>query len=256
MRVLVTRPRPQAIPWVEALRAQGVDAQALPLIDIAPAPDAAALSAQWLALADHALVIFVSPNAVERFFAARPAAASWPASLLAAAPGPGTRAGAARCGRGAHRGAARAGGPVRFRGPVEPARGVAMAGRFGARGARRRRARLAGRPACVRAARTCASCRPMRAPCRCPRPGAAPAARGARDAGGSRVALQQRAGDRPSGAPRAGHELVARTCDRHRTRASPNVRATLGFGVVHEAPPTVHAVVAALQHATLQSPAS
>src|SRR5512139_787098 len=37
-----------------------------------------------------AMLVFVSPNAVTQFFARRPAAASWPAGVLAAAPGPGT----------------------------------------------------------------------------------------------------------------------------------------------------------------------
>ena len=36
------------------------------------------------------LVVFVSSNAVARFFAVRPAGAAWPQGLLAAAPGPGT----------------------------------------------------------------------------------------------------------------------------------------------------------------------
>ena len=36
-RLIVTRPQPEADRWVEQLRAQGVQAQALPLIEIGPA---------------------------------------------------------------------------------------------------------------------------------------------------------------------------------------------------------------------------
>jgi uroporphyrinogen-III synthase len=90
MRVLVTRPAAQAGEWVERLRAAGLQAEALPLIDIAPAPDTAAVAAAWVALPLQALVVFVSPNAAAHFFAARPAQASWPAAVLAASPGPGS----------------------------------------------------------------------------------------------------------------------------------------------------------------------
>ena len=89
MRVLVTRPQGQAASWVQRLRERGVDAYALPLIGIAPAADLAAVQAAWHRLGDYRLVTFVSPNAVEHFFAARPREAGWP-SVRAASPGPGT----------------------------------------------------------------------------------------------------------------------------------------------------------------------
>ena len=92
MRIIVTRPAAQAVGWVEALRALGLEAQALPLIGIEPAPDRVPLHAAWLRLPQHALVIFVSANAVNHFFAARPDAAQWPAELPAASTGPGTSA--------------------------------------------------------------------------------------------------------------------------------------------------------------------
>jgi uroporphyrinogen-III synthase len=88
--VLVTRPAAQAAAWVERLRAAGLDAQPLPLIAIEPATDPAALRAAWHTLASRALVMFVSPNAVAGFFAARPEGASWPDGLRAGATGPGT----------------------------------------------------------------------------------------------------------------------------------------------------------------------
>ena len=90
MRVLVTRPAAQARDWVERLHAAGIDAAALPLIDIAAVDDDAALRAAWRGLEGAALVMFVSPNAVAHFFAARPAHAAWPPVLLAASPGPAT----------------------------------------------------------------------------------------------------------------------------------------------------------------------
>lgn len=90
MRVIVTRPVAQAAGWVDALRAAGVDAVALPLIGIEPLADTGAIAAAWRTLDRQALVMFVSANAVEQFFAARPADAAWPAALPAGSTGPGT----------------------------------------------------------------------------------------------------------------------------------------------------------------------
>ena len=92
MRVLVTRPAGQAGEWVEGLRAAGLDAVALPLIGIGPPEDLAAVREAWARLPGHAMAMFVSPNAAEHFFAARPAGAAWPAGVVAASPGPGTTA--------------------------------------------------------------------------------------------------------------------------------------------------------------------
>jgi uroporphyrinogen-III synthase len=89
-RVLVTRPAEQAGPWVERLRERGIAAEALPLIEIAPPADTAALRAAWADLATCRLVVFVSANAVLHFFAARPAALAWPDGVDAGAPGSGT----------------------------------------------------------------------------------------------------------------------------------------------------------------------
>lgn len=96
MKVLVTRPAEQAQAWLERLRATGFEAEALPLLAIEPAQDGAAVQASWQALSSQRMVMFVSPNAAQHFFALRPGAASsmsveaWPAGVLAAAPGPGT----------------------------------------------------------------------------------------------------------------------------------------------------------------------
>ncbi len=89
--VVVTRPQPQADEWVARLQALGQAAMALPLMRIERvlAFDAAVADA-WRDLARHRLVMFVSPNAVLAFCAARPAGVRWPQTTLAAATGPGT----------------------------------------------------------------------------------------------------------------------------------------------------------------------
>jgi uroporphyrinogen-III synthase len=97
-RVIVTRPRAQAQAWVRALLESGVDAQALPLIDITPAPDPLPVQQAWGELYGLAFVMFVSANAVEHFFALRPAWASWPAGLRAGSTGQGTTAALRACG--------------------------------------------------------------------------------------------------------------------------------------------------------------
>lgn len=88
--LLVTRPQPQADAWVDLLAARGLPALALPLLAIEPVADTEPVLAAWQALADKALVMFVSPNAAERFFALRPAGCRWPADAVAAGTGPGT----------------------------------------------------------------------------------------------------------------------------------------------------------------------
>lgn len=89
LQLLVTRPRAQADDWVSRLRAAGWAAEALPLIDIAGPADPEAVRAARDRLADFALVVFVSPNAVARFFDGVPPR-PWPAATLAGSPGPGT----------------------------------------------------------------------------------------------------------------------------------------------------------------------
>lgn len=94
-QVIVTRPQPQADEWVARLRSLGLAAGALPLLGIDDPTDAAAVQAAWRTLAGvgelPAMVMFVSPSAVDRFFAQRPAGLAWPAGVLACGPGPGTR---------------------------------------------------------------------------------------------------------------------------------------------------------------------
>lgn len=85
--LLVTRPRPQCAAWLARLAALGVRAAALPLIEILPARDPSPVVAAWAALPAADLAVFVSPNAVEQFFAHGRA---WPAQTLAACVGPGS----------------------------------------------------------------------------------------------------------------------------------------------------------------------
>ena len=87
MRIIVTRPQREAQDWVQALRQAGHEALALPLISIAPAPDAAALQQTWRRIGGYLGLMFVSANAVDGFFAARPADAPLPAQAWATGPG-------------------------------------------------------------------------------------------------------------------------------------------------------------------------
>lgn len=92
MRLIVTRPAAQALAWVQALQALSVDACALPLLGIEAIDEPTLLQADWRGLHHLALVMFVSANAVQHFFAARPEGVPWPQHVAAASTGPGTTA--------------------------------------------------------------------------------------------------------------------------------------------------------------------
>jgi len=98
--LIVTRPAAQAADWVHQFTQLGLQAHALPLIAIEPAVDPAPLLAARQALASYRLVMFVSSNAVQHFFAAGPVRAAWPAEVLAGSPGPGTSSALLRAGVG------------------------------------------------------------------------------------------------------------------------------------------------------------
>ena len=69
--VIVTRPAREAQRWVRQLEQNGFTAEALPLIEIAPADqpaDVQALRQAWQGLNDYAACLFVSGNAVTHFF--------------------------------------------------------------------------------------------------------------------------------------------------------------------------------------------
>lgn len=90
MRVLVTRPADDARRWVQALCERGVQAESLPLIEIAPLADTTALQAAWQTVPLQAALMFVSANAVQHFMAARPAGVALQAQAWGT--GPGTQA--------------------------------------------------------------------------------------------------------------------------------------------------------------------
>lgn len=73
MPVIVTRPQRDAQRWVQALQAQGIDALALPLIEIRALSERSAITAAWHGCARYQAIMFVSAAAVDHFFAARPA---------------------------------------------------------------------------------------------------------------------------------------------------------------------------------------
>jgi uroporphyrinogen-III synthase len=100
-RVIVTRPERDAESWVTALTQRGLQAVALPLINIEALPVSPALQQAWREIGRYAALMFVSGNAVAAFFGSNQAAGqerrAYPAIDLIAnqglrymAPGPGT----------------------------------------------------------------------------------------------------------------------------------------------------------------------
>ena len=102
-RVIVTRPAREAARWVGVLAARGLDALALPLIDIVPEPRRGALLEARARLADWHAAMFVSGNAVEGLLESNQTQASVDITLSAIntrawSPGPGTTAALLRAG--------------------------------------------------------------------------------------------------------------------------------------------------------------
>lgn len=103
MRVIVTRPAREANKWAAALSDTGYDAVALPLVEVAAAPEPHSVSAAWQTLGGFDAAMFVSGNAVEHFFASNVAvaqvfSASSAIKTRALATGPGTVAALLRAG--------------------------------------------------------------------------------------------------------------------------------------------------------------
>ena len=109
VRVIVTRPEREAAGWVQALQAHGLQAEALPLIEIAALSETTALQQAWREISTYAALMFVSGNAVDGFFASNKAAALVQRAQAAPdsvanlgprflAPGPGTVAALRRAG--------------------------------------------------------------------------------------------------------------------------------------------------------------
>lgn len=74
-RVIVTRPARDAEAWVASLTERGLQAEALPLIEIEALPVSAALQQVWREIDSYAALMFVSGNAVDAFFASHRAPA-------------------------------------------------------------------------------------------------------------------------------------------------------------------------------------
>jgi uroporphyrinogen-III synthase len=100
-RVIVTRPERDAESWVTALTQRGLQAVALPLINIEALPSSPALQQAWREIGRYAALMFVSGNAVAAFFASNQPQSqerrAYPAidsianqGLRYMAPGPGT----------------------------------------------------------------------------------------------------------------------------------------------------------------------
>jgi len=86
--VVITRPRAQCGALAGLVAALGREVVVLPLLEIAPLPDPAALLHELAHLADYALVAFVSPNAIDAAFAHIKA---WPPQVALAVLGEGSR---------------------------------------------------------------------------------------------------------------------------------------------------------------------
>jgi uroporphyrinogen-III synthase len=88
--IVVTRPQAQAGPLAAAIAAQGGEPLIFPLLEIGPAVDPQTLADAVAQLADYALAVFISPNAVDYALPAILARGPWPAGLLPVAIGQGT----------------------------------------------------------------------------------------------------------------------------------------------------------------------
>jgi len=87
--VVITRPRRQAEALAAAVAARGRTPVILPLLEISPAADQAALALALRPLRQYALVAFVSPNAVDAAF---DHIERWPDGVAIAVVGEGSRA--------------------------------------------------------------------------------------------------------------------------------------------------------------------
>jgi uroporphyrinogen-III synthase len=93
--VVVTRPQAQAEPLAQRIAQAGRDPIVFPLLEIRPLPDTTELQAALTALERYAVVVFVSPNAIDAAFRLIDA---WPAQVAIGVVGEGSRAALARHG--------------------------------------------------------------------------------------------------------------------------------------------------------------
>lgn len=90
--VVVTRPLAQAGALAARIAALGYAAEVFPLLEIQPLPDPEPLRAALADVERYALVAFVSPNAIDAAFAARPQWPAGPSAPALAVVGEGSRA--------------------------------------------------------------------------------------------------------------------------------------------------------------------
>ena len=97
LRAIVTRPGQEADAWAAQIKRNGIEAVALPMIEIVAVPDRSQLAQAWKDLGVYDALMFVSSNAASHFFAARPTEIASPWVSGNKAPrawvtGPGSRA--------------------------------------------------------------------------------------------------------------------------------------------------------------------
>ncbi len=97
LRAIVTRPGQEADAWAAQIQRNGIEAVALPMIEIVAVPDRSQLAQAWKDLGAYDALMFVSSNAASHFFAARPTDVASPWTSGSKAPrawvtGPGSRA--------------------------------------------------------------------------------------------------------------------------------------------------------------------
>lgn len=90
LRIVVTRPRDQAMGLARGIEQAGGVAVLFPLLDIVPLPDSPELQGQLARLPQFDLAIFISPSAVTHGLAAMRAAGDIPPALKFAAVGQGS----------------------------------------------------------------------------------------------------------------------------------------------------------------------
>jgi uroporphyrinogen-III synthase len=73
LRAIVTRPGLEADAWAAQIQRNGIDAVALPMIEIVAVSDRSLLAQAWKDVGSYDALMFVSSNAASHFFAARPA---------------------------------------------------------------------------------------------------------------------------------------------------------------------------------------
>lgn len=90
LKIVVTRPRDQAVQLAQRIAQAGGEPLLFPLLDIAPVQDTRVLNEQMARLHQFDLAIFISPNAVQYGISAIRAAGTIPSSLKIATVGQGS----------------------------------------------------------------------------------------------------------------------------------------------------------------------